>query len=146
MKLRSDCLDISKLNSIDLSCARSVSLDLAARRGVDHVAVVVRDFLAQALGRVGEEIAMLVHIAAATHPPTERLDYQDPLPPPLLLKVLFQQLPNNGSRALRIALTLSANSSFSCGSWRALRAAPEGTRGNQRCVSACRMPPIRGDL
>ena len=38
--------------------------DLAARRGVDHVAVVVRDFLVQALGRVGEEIAMLVHGAA----------------------------------------------------------------------------------
>src|SRR5271170_5297694 len=39
-------------------------LDLAARRGVDHVAVVVRDFLVQALGRMGEEIAMLVHGAA----------------------------------------------------------------------------------
>ena len=39
-------------------------LDPAARRGVDHVAVVVRDFLVQALGRVGEEIAMLVHGAA----------------------------------------------------------------------------------
>ena len=39
-------------------------LDLAARRGVDHVAVVVRDFLVQALRGMGEEIAMLVHGAA----------------------------------------------------------------------------------
>src|ERR1700737_3575702 len=39
-------------------------LDLAARRGVDHVGVVVRDFLVQALRGMGEEIAMLVHGAA----------------------------------------------------------------------------------
>ena len=39
-------------------------LDLAARRCVDHVAVVVRDFLVQALRGMGEEIAMLVHGAA----------------------------------------------------------------------------------
>ena len=39
-------------------------LDLAASRGADHVAVVIRDFLVQALRCMGEEIAMLVHDAA----------------------------------------------------------------------------------
>src|SRR5208337_2252373 len=38
--------------------------DLLSRRGVDHVAVVVGDFLVQPLGRVSEQVAMLVHRAA----------------------------------------------------------------------------------
>ena len=37
--------------------------DLRLRLGVDHIFVVVRDFLVQPLGRMGEEIAMLVHRA-----------------------------------------------------------------------------------
>jgi hypothetical protein len=36
-------------------------LDLGSRRGADHVAIVVGDFLMQALGRVSGEIAVLVN-------------------------------------------------------------------------------------
>ena len=42
----------------------SSRFDLLLRRGIDHVFVVVRDFLVQPLGRMGEQIAVLVHRAA----------------------------------------------------------------------------------
>jgi hypothetical protein len=38
--------------------------DLLPRRGVDHVAIVVGDFVVRALGRVREQILVLVHRAA----------------------------------------------------------------------------------
>ena len=38
--------------------------DLLGRRGVDHVGVVGGDLLVQALGRVGEQVAMLMNRAA----------------------------------------------------------------------------------
>jgi hypothetical protein len=38
--------------------------DLLPRRGVDHIAIVVRYFLVQALGGVSEEIAVLGNRAA----------------------------------------------------------------------------------
>jgi hypothetical protein len=48
-----------------------------ARRGVDPVAVVVRDFLVQALGGMDEEIAMPVHGAALDG---HVGDYANPIP------------------------------------------------------------------
>jgi hypothetical protein len=39
------------------------SFDLGPRRGVDHVAIVVGDFIVQPLGRVSKEIAVLVNRA-----------------------------------------------------------------------------------
>src|ERR1700730_1420401 len=38
--------------------------DLLLRRSVDHILVVVRDFLVQPLRRMGQQIAMLMHRAA----------------------------------------------------------------------------------
>ena len=39
-------------------------LDLGGRGGVDHVVIVGRDLLVQPLGRMGQQVAVLVHGAA----------------------------------------------------------------------------------